>query len=292
MKKQTFSFCLLQYRHNPWLRESLNVGVLLFSPDVCEIRFKAKGWEGRLLKAYPSMQRANYTEDLKQVRRAVDQFRNISYRQQSLFKDPLESTYNRRDERAALALASHIYPSADSSYHWELGGAGLTSDIEGQIDSLFERFVDFDSTSTVPSRRPDSEVWSSVGQLIKERRLEKHLEYGKVFNTKLGRIRFQAGYQNGEYKVIQPLSFDLADEDYFVRKAAQWGGYAQALVQAKGASPSSSKFILGAPRNAALQTYFNNARDHLSWVVGEENVFDERQSNQLVDVISDDLRLH
>ncbi|MDZ7906435.1 MAG: DUF3037 domain-containing protein [Cypionkella sp.] len=52
MKKFPFTFSILQYEHNPWLKERLNVGVLLFSAEGQFLKIKKRGSRGRISRAY------------------------------------------------------------------------------------------------------------------------------------------------------------------------------------------------------------------------------------------------
>ncbi len=47
MEKHSFTFAILQYRHDVWSGEAMNVGVLLASPELGYLDFqRGRFWEG------------------------------------------------------------------------------------------------------------------------------------------------------------------------------------------------------------------------------------------------------
>lgn len=289
--RASFSYCLLQYEHNPWLKERLNIGVLLFCEDRQFLRLMTRSWDGRISAAYPNLNKAGFTEDLKQIARAIDKVSRSDFRQQSLFSSTLEREMENRRTNVAQKIASMVAPGSDSSYRWNAGGVGYLSSPDVKLHDLFNRFVNnYDSERKRPNRS-DENVWSGVSKLLLERNLANRIESEPVIKTTLGAVKFQAGYQNGTYHVIQPLSFDLADEDRIVSKAAKWAGLAQSLSSARSRDVTA-QFVIGRPCKEELTPYFRSAKSYLENLVGNDNVFEEEQSVRLVDRIADDIARH
>lgn len=289
--RTSFSYCLLQYEHNPWLKERLNIGVLLFCEDRQFLRLKTRSWDGRISAAYPNLNKAGFTEDLKQIDRAINKVSRSDFRQQSLFSSTLDRAL--RDKRTNLAqkIALIVAPGSDSSYRWNAGGVGYLFSPEEKLRDLFDRFVNNYDGDRKRLNRSDENVWSGVNKLLLERNLADRIESDPVIKTELGAVKFQAGYQNGTYHVIQPLSFDLADEDRIVAKAAKWGGLAQSLRSAQRRKVTA-QFVIGRPCKEELTPSFRSAKGYLRNLVGENNVFEEEQSVSLVDRIADDISRH
>ncbi len=102
--KIKFTYCLLQYEHDPWLKERLNIGVLVFGASANYMRLKTRSWDGRILSAYPSLQRANFTEDLKQVQRSISSFASKALPEPGLFINAKQTELYSRSEQGALNL--------------------------------------------------------------------------------------------------------------------------------------------------------------------------------------------
>jgi len=279
-KMSAFSYCLLQYEHNPWIKERLNVGVLLHCPNHNFLSIRTKGWEGRIFGAYPNLERPHFTEDLKQIERSIERFAKSGLKQPSLFATPSESALERRNTNQSLALALTLCPDSDSSYRWHQGGVGLCVDPLSKLEGLFQRLVSSYDKQKGPSNRSDDQVWSGISKAIEDRHLSKHIEVDPVINTDLGSIKFHAGYQNGSRHVIQSLSFDLADEDRIGSKAARWAGYLDSIRISD--RPVHPHLVLGKPRNEELMPSFRGAYRYLSKSVGSENVLVEDNAYELL----------
>lgn len=301
--KASFSYCLLQYAHNPWLKERLNIGVLMYCEQHRFLRLKTRSWDGRISSAYPNMNRASFTEDLKQIERSVIRYSHGREKQPSLFYSSLsieKDSYSLSNANSleaskldidAETIASLVAPASDSSYRWAAGGTGICASPENKLHSLFDRFVYPYEVEKKAPKRSDDQVWSGVTKLLIERNLAERIEASPVVRTDLGSIKFQAGYQNGTFHVIQPLSFDLSDSDHIGAKAAKWAGYAQALSSSRRGQVTA-QYLLGAPSSDELRSSFESAARYLRNFVGSENVYEEAQSETFVDKIEDDLRDH
>ncbi|MBS1302547.1 DUF3037 domain-containing protein [Loktanella sp. SALINAS62] len=279
-KMSSFSYCLLQYEHNPWIKERLNVGVLLHCPNQNFLRIRTKGWEGRIFGAYPNLERPHFTEDLKQIERSIERFSKSGLKQPSLFTTASEAALESQNTNKSMALALTLCPDSDSSYRWHEGGVGLCGEPQSKLEDLFHRLVSGYDKQKSPANRSDDQVWSSISKAIEDRHLSKHIEVDPVVNTDLGSIRFHAGYQNGSRHVIQSLSFDLADEDRIGSKAARWAGYLDSIRISDGRV--HPHLVLGMPRNRELIRSFEGAYRYLSKSVGTENVLVEDKAYELL----------
>lgn len=291
-KKFSFSYCLLQYMHNPWLKERMNIGVLLYSAEASFFKLAVRGWDGRITAAYPDLNKAAFTEDLKQISRAVQRF----YRDDIAFPNLLSTSGDQvcqpGQKNEARFLASAIAPDHDSSYTWVDGGVGLCASPEERLSALYQRFVASFDREKPRSPRSDDQVWSEVSKLLAARKLTEQIQSEPRVQTDLGQIKFQAGYQNGSFHAIQSLSFDLTDEDGISAKAGKWGGFAQAVKVAGRPHGTVAQFIVGKPTRDILIKPYQSAKAFLKKIVGEENVFEELDSEKFVDRIEVDLRHH
>ena len=108
-QKFAFSYCLLQYKHNHWLHERLNIGVLLFSEQSRFLKIKTRSWNGRITKAYPDIDKAAFSEDLRQIKRAINSYAEKNLAKPSLFPDYFLSELV-APKNVAQALARALVP--------------------------------------------------------------------------------------------------------------------------------------------------------------------------------------
>lgn len=174
-EKFAFSYCLLQYRHNPWLHERLNIGVLVLSEKANFLKMRLRSWHGRVTHAYPDLNKAAFTEDLKQFQRAIEHYSKKEFVQPTFFAAGPKQEKTRQGN-AALTLASTLAPTGDASYQWADGGVGVSGNLEAKTEILFNRFVEPYSIDRKQPKRSDDEVWAKASKLIRERNLENHID--------------------------------------------------------------------------------------------------------------------
>jgi hypothetical protein len=286
-----FTYCLLQYEHDPWLKERLNIGVLVFGPSAKYMRLKTRSWDGRILSAYPSLERANFTEDLKQVQRSIRTFANKALSEPSLFLNAKQTELNSRSEQEAFNLAKLLSPDVDSSYRWDFGGVGLCSSLDDKLEQLFSRYVTSYDKPKAEASRSDEEVWSTFSSKLAARELGHIIEPDKTVQSDLGKVKFHASYQNGALHVIQSLSFDLTDEENIGIKAGKWASYAQS-IESYSNGRVKPHFVIGRPTRDNLIPSFERASAFLEKMSGTGNVVTEENSDQFVDTIADQIRAH
>ncbi len=290
MKKIPFSYSILQYEHNPWLKERLNIGVLLFSPSANFLRIKSRGWQGRISAAYSNVDKRSFTEDLRRIETAVSRFAKAEVSHRNLFSETLLADISIAGDNLASRAAKLIAPDLDSSYRWVDGGVGLCDSLEEKLEELFERFVTVYDPARSEAARSDNQVWQSFSPLLETRGLSQHISHEPIFTTLLGTIKCQASYRNGSLNVIQPLSFDLT-ESGITEKTARWGAYAEAIRQAYGEG-TKTHFVLGEPRAQDLYSKFRGASQYLSDKAEGGVVVSERAPFTLLDTIANQMAGH
>jgi hypothetical protein len=154
-----YTFSVLQYRHDTWTGEALNVGVLLVAQDVKFLRMKVAETDVRIEKAYPDL-------DALRVRKLLG---GIVLRSQSIASRTQRGLVPRH-ELSASVVASKLLPDDDSSFRWLQAGAGVASSPSEELDLLFSRYVSrWDPQSTASAGFED--------ELLKLRNHKLGLEY-------------------------------------------------------------------------------------------------------------------
>lgn len=130
MSEAHYTFSVLQYRHDAWTGEALNVGVLLSAPDVGFLKMKVTTNPSRLKQAYPDLD----TERLQKLLKAVE----ISV---SSFAKEIKQGSSSSDQLTSSSIARKMLPEDDSALRWLEPGAGTTSAPQEELDRLFSRYV-------------------------------------------------------------------------------------------------------------------------------------------------------
>src|SRR5258706_6997142 len=157
--KLPYTYTILRYVHDVMTGEFVNVGVVMHASSQRRVLAKTRTTIGRIRGVFPDLDRNAFTSAMQAVQRSLG----------TIAKDDALS------EGDATAFAHQAVPRDDSSLQWSPLGSGLTSDLDGTFERLYERFVArYDSLSR--HRRTDDDIWRPVGQKLDERSLGSRLD--------------------------------------------------------------------------------------------------------------------
>ncbi|MDD7973921.1 DUF3037 domain-containing protein [Roseinatronobacter alkalisoli] len=265
MNRSAYTYTVLQYRHDAWSGECMNVGILFFCPKSQYVDFKFRRGGSRLSNAYPSLNRSALLQDLKEMSRWFDR-RASQPSDMWMWK-------------SALELGHSLLGDDDSSFRWNLDGSGTTNDPEKTISLLFERFVmRYDA---VPGRSPrtDEQVFDTVKDKLKRAQLLNRMESYTV-RTKFTEVTFEHAIKNGKWHCIQAISLDSADADNMQRKAERWAGKMVGLLEADNVP--QVYLVTGKPTEAYLQSKYEKMTEWLRHNPANPVVIEEEQSETLI----------
>ena len=245
MKQLPYTYTILRYVHDIRTGEFLNVGVVLHVPAKSEVLFRTRTTYGRAKSVFPDLDGEAFRDAMSAIRRALS----------GVTKDAELSGLFGRDHDAA-SIARRALPADDSTLQWAPVGSGVTDDPAMTLERLYARLVvRYDLISR--GRRTDLDVWRPVRDRLQERAIQIGFQE-KVIAGRNDEISFKHAWKNGIWHAYEPLSFDLADADGIKDKARRWRGHLAAV--ADGASePVRLNFIVGAPKDPALDSAYRNA---------------------------------
>ena len=273
---QHYTYSILRYRHDSVLGESLNVGVVLFSKEVGQFKFKFNKKITRLKSAFPSLDPISYRSTIRVIEKGLSQFTGFSPKMMS------------PSAGGVREIVEKVLRQDDSSFHWSHVGEGITSDIEDEIQFLFRRFVTWNEEIN-PSRRSDSDVWRPVQKALKRKKLINHFEETKI-ESDLAEVKFDHAWKNGRWHVFQPLSLDLKTEDGIHDKVAKWSGYLLHLESEK--TRFKPYFLLGKPQDPKLGEIYQDMIEALKKSPCNPEVYPEHKTDDLIDYIEDQIKSH
>ncbi|MEM6620948.1 MAG: DUF3037 domain-containing protein [Pseudomonadota bacterium] len=273
MRKAAYTYCILRYHHDPFNGEALNVGVLIWCRKLHFLEVKVRHGDGRILSAYPNLDRTAVTSALRRIR---DQIAKVRHASGPLF---FEST-----NLTASDFARDVLKHDDSSLQWGNSGAGLTEDPATELEHLYQRFVARFENSKERTLRTDEDVWRPVREMMESAHIANEFADVEV-SSALINVHFKAGYQNGELHCVEPLSFDLTDDERITEKASRWTGR---LHNLEGSEVQFKPyFVVGRPTDDRRLRAFDRAVKILRQSPHEPVVFEEGQANELVEHLED-----
>jgi hypothetical protein len=125
MVKTPYTRIVLRYVHDVVTGEFANVGVVLFAPDQRFLRARFVSDYRRLHAIFGEIDEVHLQSIMEHLKRA---FANLE-------------TRLGRDSRDIGELVHQVLPADDSSLQWSPIGGGVTDDLDGTLNHLFQRFV-------------------------------------------------------------------------------------------------------------------------------------------------------
>lgn len=271
LSKTLYTFSVLQYRHDAWIGEALNVGVLLSAPDHNFLKMKVRTASPRITQAYPELGATGFRLLLRAMESRVSSI-GQRMKQVSLFESELTSD----------SVARKILLEDDSALRWLEPGAGVTSSPNVELDRLFARYVsrwDADSGREV---RSDEDVYSVFQQKLRTAPVNLMLEEKTIKTPRFGDVRFRHTYKNGRLHVVQPISLDMANADTLFGKASRLVGTLTRLRE----NPEVRPYVVaGAPSNNELSGDYLGALDLLREANVAVTIVDEKDSQVVADAL-------
>lgn len=132
-----FQAFVLRYVHDVGSDEFVNIGVLLFQPDIAKFEFRG----ARSLRRFKAMWRFDCIQRAKHLKETLKHF-TYAFEQYQLEVNQKDGTGDLgRKPDGIQQVAYHILPRDSSSLQWGFGGAGIMKDFDDQMDSNYYRLI-------------------------------------------------------------------------------------------------------------------------------------------------------
>jgi hypothetical protein len=276
-----FSFVVLQYRHDVWSGEAMNVAVLLSCPEAGFLQMRGRTSAGRrLTAAYPYSDRGGIGQALRDLANSVTK---ISKEVDApLFDSELP---------AARQVADMLFPNSDAALGWGREGSGITADPDAELEYLVQRYVMQFDPDQPDHARTDEDVFLPVKSLLIESGVADKYTSANV-RSDVYEVEFPYAYQNGILHVVKALSFDQTATEGVLDKASNWSG--KLLNLRKSTQPFKPYLLLGHPSRPELHDAFDKAvkmlRRSAEVAELEAEIVDEEQFASLGDMLIDVVR--
>jgi Protein of unknown function (DUF3037) len=154
--RSAYHYTVLRYVHDTATGEFVNVGVVLYAPDLKFASAICRPTYSRVSSVFPGLD----GEAFKRLMRLVEsRLGQIGARMASEL--PLNGLPD-----SVLPLVHELLPADDSSLQWSPTGGGVTSDPSKTLDQLFRRLVSHYDEKKQIERRSDDDVWRSYKKTL------------------------------------------------------------------------------------------------------------------------------
>ena len=271
----SYSFTILRYVHDVVAGESLNVGVVMYSSAEGSLLAKVQKSTRRLRQTFPDIDAQVFRDMMTSIEGGL----------KSLAQELADSPLFVDRDLDVLKCARRVMPDDDSALQRSAAGWGLTEDVTGTMDQLFERYVTRHDQTAVPEerRRTDDDIRREFKSKLNELGAEIPFERKDIRGSE-DEITFETAWKNGSWHAYEPVSLDLADEKRIKDKARRWRGHLSA-VQAGAADDVRVHFLVGGPRDESLHPAFESAKVILSGSPFASALVEEDDTDNLVEEI-------
>lgn len=243
--KHAYQYALLKYVHDIATAESVNVGVVVFSPDAVFLRSKIKRNVTRITNFFPGFD--------------ADMFKHHARYLDAKFESLNGSLdLNMRKDGDLKKILSQVLSPEEGGLVWSEPLPGVTDDLEKTVDRLFDRLVSkFDKKSDA-NNRVDAQVWRTFKKQFESIDLVRKLESRKV-SVSDDEYEFEFAFKNGVWHYFNPVSFDLNTSEGIKEKAIKLLGSLTSVESALKQNKDKVYALVGEPSCAARNNAFRKA---------------------------------
>lgn len=242
-----FEYSVLRYMHDAVTQEFVNIGVLLFSAQENFLGLQVSPRYKRVSQMFDGIEPLAYRRARRSVEKAVKRASG-TLGQGSLFNEVSNEITN---------IIAKVLPENDASLAFSAPVQGLTDNLDGELNYLFERLVEIYAPKSKRSSRSDEDVWIEYVAAFRKRNIMPYLEKVTI-PTKAFDVKFDHAFKNERWHPIEPVSFDLTNKSYIQEKTAKWIGKAVSLATS---NEVGTLYILsGKPSDPSLRIAYEAAK--------------------------------
>jgi hypothetical protein len=209
---KNYQYRLLRYAHDQFTGEFVNLGVIVYSPELHFLKCKVVDNAKRVKGLFPDVSSSFL---LSQLRSVVRRTKQIASQQSDLIKlaDNLQS------------ITSMILPPDDSALHFSETKYAMDIDFDLSLNDLFEDLViKYEPKKAQTASLSDDDVWRNKYKKYFDRYNISTKLIPHEVSTKNDIFNFEKAWKNEVWHCYQPISFDLKDADRIKDKVYKWSG--------------------------------------------------------------------
>ena len=276
-----YELALLQFRPDVTSEESLNVGVVLFAPELAKLEYEISDRYGRVKAVYPTLNGSSYRPLVNAVSSRVGAMaRNLNSRKGELLAGP----------RSLGELLRELTPQAGGNFGWSELRFGLCEDLKVRCAEVFQEYVGRHEVTTTRDRIDDDRLWKQVVESESVQVVFAHvnnpirLEGGDYARD------FRASWTNGHLQVAEPITLDYQRPGDIVDQAVRWKGIVDLL--AEGGDFRLTAIVTDPPDNdPAARVKYDLATGMLRRIQHVRAVIPASSAGTLAAIVKEDLHL-
>mgnify|MGYP006276171185 FL=1 len=277
--KTAYSFAVLRYVHDILTGEFVNVGVVLYAPEVKYLGGLCNTRYGRLSRLFGDIDGEYFRGLMRHIEARFDELGDRLRNDLPLYEPPAH----------VMEIARDVLPPDDSSLQWSEPGGGRTEDPGKTLEQLFDRLVGRYESRAARASRNDEDVWRTFKKEFETRRVLNHLHPKRIEAPDYD-YEFEHAWKNRGWHLLEPISFDLLEADSILEKANRWLGRAISLQD----SPEEFRLhlLLGEPSLQKLRSTYTRAENILHRIPGNPVFVHEREAGDFSATVASEIAEH
>lgn len=256
MKTNFYTYCILKYKHSPYLDESINIGVLIYFADTHRFSFKYSKSLSRVKSIYENVPEKTIKEYIRQIDRLL-----------KVHQDIVNNLFPLNDLNLKTFLSRYIL-SNDSSVlqfsHFKT--EPLREFSEDFIEKIILDKVFIDDIKPLSYQQQEPKLISKLISNLKESGLNNYRHHNDRFteeyvliNETGSEFKFDIAWQNGTLNLIKPIGFDLKEGRSILDKAHKNFGQFYDLQKEAEEKKLRYDLIIGKPKSKNLFKDYDHA---------------------------------
>jgi hypothetical protein len=234
--KTHYSFSVIRYVHDTVSGEYVNVGIVVYAPELRYIKARCTTRHSRVSSMFQGVDGTDFRLLMHYVETQINKLGER-------FASPLDLM---KKEADVLDFIRTVITFDDSALQFSTSGGGLTIKPDVTLESLFDRYVNKYMAEKPKTTRYDEDVWKVFKQSFERNNVLKRLREHSITTPQTEYV-FEHSWKNDIWHCLEPVSFDYADPRIIREKAERWFGKTYALSKAK--ESFKLYYLIGKPRN-------------------------------------------
>lgn len=277
--KIPYSFSVLRYIHDIVTAEFINVGVVLYAPKARFLSAICTSRYGRVSKMFSNVAGDHF----KQVTRYI-QAKLEEEGERLVTELPFEKL-----PASVIDFATRVLPVDDSSLQFSPEGYGVTVRPQETLEQIYNRYVEKYYEKVEKHSRSDEDIWKVYKKPLEEKRILANLMPHQIIGVNYD-YEFKYCWKNEQWRIQEPVSFDLVEASSITDKANAWLGRITSLYD--GGESFNLNMLIGAPQDERLKSAFIKAQNIMHKMPCKHNFIHEDEAADFAENLKKEIEAH
>ena len=274
---KTFQYQLLRYTHDQFTGEFVNLGVVVYCPDVNFLEAKVTSKYSRITALFPEANGKFVSSQIKKFESAIHR---ISFQLKEIIRPASDLG----------TISSAILTTDDSALRLGKVEFGIDLDPAAALKDLFATLVEKYLPHAERQTLNDDEVWKKkYKEHFDKLHISSRLSSHKI-QTKSDQFDFEQAWKNEIWHCYQPLSLDLQSKDTLKDKVYKWAGKLQELQKAQ--EPLDLSFMISLPNQYGNLKEFIYDKLEQNTPTFSVKIYTESQAEELARTVAKEMAAH